>query len=77
MIDPTGKVKTLLKEYQSQDSDTEEERIIREILRQMIYDSESIPVHYYASPFFVNTKIIDKNRSLMEDPTQFHKMVVK
>ena len=77
LLDPTGKIKKLLKEYQRQDDVEKESQIIKKILEQMIHDSESIPVYYYASPFLVKKDSLDSSSVDFSEPIKFHKMVVR
>ena len=77
LIDPTGKIKELLKSYQGEDDLEKESEIINKILNQMIYDSESIPIFYFASPFLIKKDTIQSSSVNFHEPIKFHKMVMK
>ena len=77
LIDPTGKIRDMLKAYQSEDDIEKESEIIINILNQMIYDSESVPIFYFASPFLIKKNTIQSSSVNFHEPIKFHKMVMK
>ena len=77
LLDPTGRIKKLLKDYQSQDDLEKERKMIKQILEQMVYDSESIPIYYFAYPYLIKKSSLESSSINFDEPIKFHKMVVK
>lgn len=73
-LDPTGKVKNLLSEYQKEDDSSKEEKIINQILQQIIVDAEIVPVIYSMDPTFYNKEVIDISDANIYESMQFWKL---
>lgn len=74
LLDPTGKIKSLLKDYQEHDNLVDESKIISKILKQMTVDSECVPLFYFSSPYFVNEKTLTAKTLSYDDSVKFYKM---
>jgi len=73
-LDPTGKIKKLMRSYQSKENLEEEHLILNKILTQMVIDSECIPLFYFTSPFFVNHKKLNVDNVNLDESVKFYKM---
>jgi ABC-type oligopeptide transport system substrate-binding subunit len=75
--DPSGKIKTLLRDYTKSFSTLEDEEIVRNILKQMTIDAEIIPVAYYPKGRFYNTEVVDISDLFIEESMQFWRLKIK
>lgn len=77
LLDPTGKIKQLLQEYQQKDDNKSENVYIGKIIMQMIEDAELVPLFYFSSPFVVNPSTIQSTKLNLRESPKFHKIRMK
>ncbi len=75
--DPTGRVKELLKKYQSLDEPDQESLVIKDILKQMTLDAECIPLYYVSMPTFFRSDKIEVSDIYLDEAIQFWRIRVK
>lgn len=73
-LDPTGKIHKLLAMYQKEFDIKKETSIIKSILKQMVEDSECIPLFYAIYPKFYNTKTLNIDELNLSESMQFWKL---
>ncbi len=71
LLDPTGKIKELLKKYQQQEKISAESELISQIILQMIEDAELVPLYYFSSPFILNNKTIQSTKLNLRESADF------
>jgi ABC-type transport system substrate-binding protein len=76
-LDPSGKIKNLLKTYQEEDDTEKEIQIINQIIKQMVYDAECIPLYYFASPYFINKETVQSSKLNLKESVKFYKFKMK
>ena len=74
LLDPTGNIDKLLSDYQKEYDNEKEAEIIKSILKQMVIDSECVPVFYGAFPKFYNTKKLSIDDLNLSESIQFWKL---
>ncbi|MBS1983546.1 MAG: hypothetical protein JST16_05180 [Bdellovibrionales bacterium] len=74
MLDPTGGVRKLLKEYHAEDEPDKETALVRKILRQMTTDSELIPLYYLMAPYFYDSNKLDVSQVNILESLQIWKV---
>jgi hypothetical protein len=76
-LDPTGKVNRELARLKTSQTSFEQERITRSILKQMIEDSESIPLHYISNPVFYNSELLETSKASVDESIKLWKISLR
>lgn len=77
LLDPTGQVKQLLKQYQDEENTDKEAELISKILEQMVTDAECVPLFYFSAPFFVKTASLQASDLDLDESVKFYKAKLK
>ena len=76
-LDPTSKIKKYMHDYQSTDDIEIESKSMNNSLKQMVTDSECVPLYYYKGPGFYNNKVLDLSDVTMDESLKLWRLRVK